>query len=146
MDFAAPTDDIVSYNTFIHGLSGEFIQYAASSLDHNGRTLGGTNIYHDMMMISAVKPSTEFTNLIRRAKVTPSMAYPAYTLTKSSRVPILFHKKEGQETNVLTYQKFFTMEAKDPSIRHGPHMADTVCITNASMVWDDAVFYNMASI
>jgi len=41
-------------------------------------------------------------------------------------------------TDVLTYQKLVTIGAQDPNRRHGPHMEDPVCITNASMVWDDA--------
>ena len=59
----------MSYNTDIHGVSVEFIQYAASSLNHNSRTLDGNNICPDTVMIAAVTPAAKSTNLIIRAKV-----------------------------------------------------------------------------
>ncbi|WAR13715.1 hypothetical protein MAR_003820 [Mya arenaria] len=121
----------VSHNTDTPGFSGEFIQYVADNVDHKIRTLDGNNTFHGMEMIAAVTSATKSTNPILRANATP------HDISMASRVPILFHKEEGQGTDTVTYQKLAIMEAQDPTA----DMEDThpVCLTKVGMVCDDAV-------
>lgn len=85
-------------------------------------TLDGNNTFHGMGMIVAITPATKSNSPILRGKHIPD-------ISMMGRVPILFHTEEGHGTAA-------------PNSRPGPNMEDIhpLCLTMASMVWDDAVY------
>ena len=81
-------------------IPGQFAQFIADNVDHNVRTIDGTNTFHGMGIIAVRSPEVRCSKPIARIKKT------AEELTLQSRINIKFYRGDITAPRLLKYETY----------------------------------------